>query len=155
VIIKSQPYRIIMMAGFLMGIFSIGGLIMHLFTDTQINTFWIIVLVGILFGMYVMATDLYLSVFHSPIWLELNGNVLKVKMPFRISISIDVNLIEKIIKRGSFPLWGLYDIKLLCPSIYLTLYLRKERFEHLLDLLSEIKKVNPSCQIEDSLLKAI
>jgi len=122
--------------------------------EKQIDPSWIIAVL-LIAGIYVSViavTEIYLSFFKSPKWVELKGKTLIIKMSFQKNYSIDVDTIEKVYKKPFYQISGSYSIKMFISDRKLTLYFGKSNFDNLDVFFRELIKANPQCHIDELLL---
>ncbi len=146
--------RIIMIGAIAFTFVAIIKIIERNFYEKQIDPSWIIAVL-IVAGIYVTVlaiSEIYISFFKSPQWVELQDNNLLIKMSFQKNYSIDVNTIERIYKKPFYQISGSYSIKMFISDRKLTLYFGKSNFDNLDVFFRELKKANPQCRIDELLL---
>jgi len=77
---------------------------------------------------------------------------LTIKMLFRQPYFKNVDMIDSVKRRRFFQIWCFHNWKMIFIDKENTLFFREQRFEHLNEFLLELKKANPACKIEDSLM---
>ena len=127
-------------------------LIKHLLTDTPINFLWIAVLLFLMYYTILTVTDLYISFFSSPSWMELRSDRLHLNMPFGENYSLNVSSIASVVRKKWYEIGGFYKVIVSSSDRRLKLYFDTARFENLSEFLRELKKANPSCHIDEALL---
>lgn len=113
-----------------------------------------ILVVGVALFVYVLAGDilkLFINIYSSPEWLELSNNVLVIKPRFKNSFSINVNEVTRIAEASWIKLIASYNKKIVCSERKLTLYLGEAEFVGLNEFLIELKKANPTCEVDEYL----
>lgn len=152
-IISSRYKRFTNIVALLLMLFGSGVMINRFLTNTKIDAFWIFISCFVGYGIILLALDLFISFFKSPEWIEIRGNSLIIKMFFKESYSIDINYATKICKKRFYQISGSYNILMSIPRQNTTLYFDKKSFDNLDELIRELKKVNPACQIDEFLIK--
>lgn len=114
----------------------------------------ILVFVGslCLYLIWRSVTDLYISFFKSPARIELKTNVLIIKMPFGDIYSVNVATVEKVTERRWKDIAGFYNAIMSFSGNKGKLFFDSVRFEGFEEFLRELKKANPACQIDESLM---
>jgi hypothetical protein len=126
-----------------------GTIMIAIVQRNAMDAFWMLIILFCTYGTLMQISITYLAGFKSPEYLELNGDNLIVKLPFRDSISIKVTHIVKIDRTKI--LWILqrtYDIKIHLSPENIKIYLGKYVFDNLEEFLRELAKANPKCQID-------
>ena len=90
-----------------------------------------------------------LNLSFSPKWLKLEGNKLVVKLRMRDSFVVDVSEVTRIAEAKWIRSIASYNRKLICDARGLTLYLGTVEFVGLEDFLTELKKLNPACKVDE------
>lgn len=121
---------------------------------TQRVSIEILTCFGPLFTYFLVRSgiDLYISFFKSPAWVDLKSNVLIIKMPFQASYSVNVASVEKVTQKKWYDISGFYIIIMFISENKNKLFFDTVRFEQFDEFLRELKKANPACQIDDSLM---
>ena len=151
-IICSHYRRSTNIIALLLMLFGSGVMINRFFTNTTLDLFWIIISCFIGYGIVLLSSDLFVSFFKSPEWIEIRANSLIIKMLFKESYIIDIIYVNKICKKKFYQLSGSFDIIISIPEKNIFLYFDKRSFYLLDEFIHELKKANPKCQIDEWLI---
>jgi hypothetical protein len=141
----SEPIALILV------IFGSSILVKNLLTNTPFDLFWLFVCILSGWGLIILTTDIYVTYFQSPEWVELSSNNILVKMRFHEHLTIPVSEIREVVKTKFWQITGSYNIGMIIPERNIILYFNKKQFDSFEEFIIALRKVNPNIQVGDSI----